>query len=107
MPHPPLSPMVLTQRKNAYRNKCYAVQDYSAAIENMLLMIVELGYQSCWYEGHITDEDRICDKIAEILCVPKDYELVCILPVGKAEDMPSSPGKKEFQDRAWFNRFGE
>ena len=40
---------VLTQRVNAYRDKCFAVQDYSAAIENMLLVIVELGYQSCWY----------------------------------------------------------
>ena len=48
---------VLTQRINAYRDKCFAVQDYSAAIENMLLALVELGYQSCWYEGHITDED--------------------------------------------------
>ncbi len=97
---------VLTQRINAYRNKCYAVQDYSAAIENILLTIVELGYQSCWYEGHITDEDRICDRIAEILHVPNDYELVCILPVGKTEDLPSYPRKKEFQDRAWFNGFG-
>ena len=42
---------VLTQRINAYRDKCFAVQDYSAAIENMLLAIIEMGYQSCWYEG--------------------------------------------------------
>ena len=28
---------VLTQRIPAYREKCFAVQDYSAAIENMLL----------------------------------------------------------------------
>ena len=62
--------IVLTRRINAYRDRCFAVQDYSAAIENMLLAIVELGYQSCWYEGHITDEDRICDKIAAILNVP-------------------------------------
>lgn len=55
---------VLTQRINAYRDRCYAVQDYSAAIENMLLAITELGYQSCWYEGHITDEDRIGCKMA-------------------------------------------
>ena len=34
---------VLTQRINAYRDKCFAVQDYSAAIENMLLALVELG----------------------------------------------------------------
>ena len=98
---------VLTQRINAYRDKCFAVQDYSAAIENMLLAIIELGYQSCWFEGHITDEDKIGDKMARILCVSEDYELVCFLPVGIAETEPSLPLKKEFSQRAWFNKFGE
>lgn len=97
--------VVLTRRINAYRDRCFAIQDYSAAIENMLLAIVELGYQSCWYEGHITDEDRICDRIAEILNVPEDYNLVCILPVGKAESEPGCPKKKTFEERAWFNSF--
>ena len=81
----PAAICVLTQRVNAYRDKCFAVQDYSAAIQNMLLAIVELGYQSCWYEGHITDDDRICDKMAQILNVPEGYELVCFLPIGIAE----------------------
>ena len=53
---------VLTRRIFAYRDKCYSVQDYSAAIENMLLAAVELGYQSCWIEGHITDTDDIAGK---------------------------------------------
>ena len=96
---------VLSQNINAYRDRCFAVQDYSAAIQNMLLAIVELGYQSCWYEGHITDEDRICDRIAEVLNVPEDYNLVCILPVGKAESEPGCPKKKSFEKRAWFNSF--
>lgn len=96
---------VLTQRINAYRDKCYAIQDYSAAIENMLLAIVELGYQSCWYEGHITDDDRICDKIAAILNVPEEYDLVCVLPVGIAEGEGVMPKKKSFEERAWFNAF--
>lgn len=96
---------VLTQRINAYRDKCYAVQDYSAAIENMLLAIVELGYQSCWYEGHITDEDKIGYQMAQILNVPDDYELVCFLPVGVAETEPTSSKKKAFEERAWFNAF--
>lgn len=64
--------VVLTRRINAYRDKCFAVQDYSAAIENMLLAIVELGYQSCWYEGHITDDDRICDEIPDPARVDPD-----------------------------------
>ena len=98
---------VLTQRITAYRDRCYAVQDYSAAIENMLLAAVELGYQSCWYEGHITDDDRICDKIAEILQVPEGYDLVCILPIGKAKEEARAPEKKGFSERAWFNRFSD
>ncbi|MBO4386895.1 MAG: GNAT family N-acetyltransferase [Treponema sp.] len=95
--------VVLSQRINAYRDRCFAVQDYSAAIENMLLAIVELGYQSCWYEGHITDEDRICDRIAEILNVPDGYDLVCILPVGKALDPVNAPKKKPLGERMKFN----
>lgn len=96
---------VLTQRINAYRDRCFAVQDYSAAIENMLLAITELGYQSCWFEGHITDEDKIGCKMAQILNVPDDYELVCFLPVGVAEAQPGTPKKKPFEERAWLNLF--
>lgn len=98
---------VLTRRICAYRDKCFAVQDYSAAIQNMLLAIVELGYQSCWYEGHITDEDRIGYRMAQVLNVPDEYELVCFLPVGIAEEEPIAPKKQAFEERAWFNGFGE
>ena len=96
---------VLTRRINAYRDRCFATQDYSAAIENMLLAIVALGYQSCWYEGHITDADRIGDRLARILGVPEAYELVCVLPVGVAQEKPVAPGKRPFGERAWFNGY--
>ena len=101
----PAAICVLTRRIPAYRNRCFAVQDYSAAIENMLLAITALGYASCWYEGHITDEDRIGDQMAQILGVPEEYDLVCFLPVGIAESEPRPPKKKEFEERAWFNSF--
>ena len=96
---------VLTQRIYAYRDKCFATQDYSAAIENMLLACVELGYDSCWYEGHITDVDRIGYKMQQILGVPEDYELVCFLPIGKAIEEVKPSVKYNFEDRAWFNGF--
>lgn len=97
---------VLTQGIFAYRDRCFAVQDYSAAIENMLLAITELGYASCWYEGHITDEDRIGDKMAKILNVPDNYGLVCFLPVGVPAAAVEPTKKKPFEERAWFNTFG-
>ena len=81
------------------------MQDYAAAIENMLLAITALGYHSYWYEGHITDVDRIGDQMARILGVPEEYELVCFLPVGIAQDEVAQPKKKPFEERVWFNGF--
>ena len=101
----PAAICVLTRRINAYRDKCFATQDYAAAIENMLLAAFAFGYQSCWYEGHITDDDGIGRKMADILNVPEDYELVCFLPLGIAEEEPKLPKKKAFEERAWFNGF--
>lgn len=99
--------VVLTQQIYAYRDKTFYIQDYSAAIENMLLAINMLGYESCWYEGHITDDDNIAGKLAKVLHVPKDYQVVCLLPVGVAKEQVISPEKKSFEQRAWFNLFGQ
>jgi len=96
---------VLTQAVPAYKDVCFNVQDYSAAIENMLLAIVELGYQSCWVEGQITDEHKIGKKMAEILGVPDEYELICFLPVGVADQPVKHVKRKLFEERAWFNGF--
>ena len=97
---------VLTQKIIAYRDRTFYIQDYGAAIQNALLAIADLGYASCWVEGHITDTDRICDKMAEILGIPAEYELVAYLPVG----IPEVPGKravkKPLNQRCWFNGFG-
>jgi len=96
---------VLTQKIYAYRDRYFYVQDYSAAIENMLLAAIALGYQSCWYEGYITDTDAIGRKMADILGVPDDYDLVCFLPVGIADQPVTHVKKKPFEERAWFNGF--
>ena len=97
--------LVLTRRIIAYRDRTYFVQDYSAAIENILLAAVSLGYESCWVEGQVTDEDNIGRKMADVLGVPKEYELICYLPIGKAVDGTRSSKKQSFSERAWFNGF--
>ena len=99
--------LVLTRRIIAYRDRTYFVQDYAAAIENILLAAVSLGYESCWVEGHITDLDKIGRKMADVLGVPEEYELVCYLPIGKAIEKTQKPVKQEFAERAWFNGFGK
>ena len=72
-----------------------------------ILAIADLGYASCWIEGNITDVDRIGDKMADILGVPEDYELVAVLPVGIPAEETIRVAKKSFAERAWFNGFGK
>jgi nitroreductase len=71
----------------------------------MLVAAVALGYQSCWYEGQITDADAIGRKMADVLGVPDDYDLICFLPIGVAAQPLSFAKKKPFEERAWFNGF--
>jgi nitroreductase len=97
---------VLTQPIDAYKGMKFNVQDYSAAIQNMLLAAVELGYQSCWIEGQVTGSSQLGLQVANVLKVPADYELICILPVGVAEKPLKEVVKKPFEERAWFNEFG-
>ena len=97
--------LVLTRRIIAYRDRTFFVQDYAAAIENILLAAVSLGYESCWVEGQVTDVDNIGRKMADVLGVPEEYELVCYLPIGKAIEKTQQPIKQAFAERAWFNGF--
>lgn len=98
---------VLTRPIIAYRDRIFNVQDYSAAIENMLLAITAHGYASCWVEGHVTDTDRIGDKMAAILGVPEEYSLIAYLPVGIPAEETKRVRKRPFEARAWFNSFGK
>ena len=97
---------VLTRKIIAYDDRTFYIQDYSAAIQNMLLAIHDLGYASCWYEGRATGPDRIGHRMQEILGVPEEYELVCFLPIGVPADTAKRVQKKPFEERAWFNGFG-
>ena len=96
---------ILTRKIIAYDDRTFYIQDYSAAIENMLLAIADLGYASCWYEGRATGPDRIGYRMQQLLGVPEEYELVCFLPVGVPENELKCVPKLPLEERAWFNGF--
>lgn len=101
----PTALLILTEKRIAYRNRTYYIQDYSAAIQNALLAIHALGYESCWVEGHITDVDQIGRRMADVLGVPKHLDLVAYLPVGIPAEEGKRVRKKPFEERAWFNGY--
>jgi len=96
---------ILTQKIPAYKDRHFNVQDYSAAIENILVAAVALGYESCWYEGTVKDDDDQGGQMAEILGVPDDYNLISYSPIGIAAEPTKFPKKKSFEERACFNGF--
>ena len=96
---------VLTRKIIAYRDRTFYIQDYAAAIENMLLAITDLGYASCWIEGHVTDTDRIGYQMQKILGVPDNYDLVCFLPVGIPAEEIRPVKKQPMETRIWLNGF--
>lgn len=98
---------VLTSPLLTNKGKCFATQDYAAAIENMLLTLVELGYQSCWVEGYLNDSDQKGYQIAQLLGVPDAYRLIAILPLGIAKGDFKQISKMPFEERAWLNGFGQ
>ena len=101
----PATICILTEKIIAYRERTFYIQDYSAAIQNALLAITALGYESCWVEGHITDVDRIGRRMADVLGVPEHIELVAYLPVGLPAEEGKRVRKKPCEERAWFNGY--
>lgn len=100
---------VLTQHIPADGDRSFQVQDYAAAIENMLLAAVALDYQSCWIEGYITKQnpsgESIAQKLSALLGVPDHYDLTCVLPLGRAADPVTRAKKRPFAERMSFNGF--
>lgn len=95
--------MVFTQKIVGIDGHYYHVEDYAAAIQNMLLAIKALGYESCWYQGGV----RACsDEFKALVNMPDNFTFVCLLPIGiAAEEVKMLQGKKSFEERAWFNEY--
>lgn len=101
----PAAILVLTHEVPGIGGKLYHVQDYAAAIENMLLAIAALGYASCWVEGYVRYYDDIAAKMAKLVGAPEEYAVVAYLPVGVAAERGNRVEKRPFSERCGFNKF--
>ncbi len=80
------------------------MQDASAAMENMLLAAVALGYAACWVEGGVRPSE---DFLREVLGVPEHLRVWSLLPVGRAAEDPQRPPKPDPPEITHYNAFGE
>ena len=80
-------------------------EDYSAAVENMLLAATALGYASLWLDSPYFDADA--QKAAkDIMGVPVDnFHLWAVLPIGKPDGKGTRRGKLPYEMRISYRRF--
>ena len=79
------------------------VEDFSAAAQNILLALTDMGYAGVWIEGQIAGEPAAA--MAELLHVPPELTVAVYIPFGVPADTEVKEVKKKaFEERAWFNR---
>ena len=95
----------VTDPRCVFQDISFAVEDCSAAVENMLLAATALGYASVWLDG-VLRFNNMAQRLGDLLGVPRDKTIRILLPLG----VPAEPGrqreKRPFDQRAFFNRYG-
>jgi len=88
-----------------YRGMSFEKQDYSAAVQNMLLAITGLGYATVWLDG-VLHTRGIAEKVGTLINVPQGQNMTVsvILPVGVPEEKGRQNERQPFEQRVWYNR---
>ena len=79
------------------------IEDYGAAVENILLAATAFGYASCWLDGQVR-LDGVCDALTEMLDVPKGKTVRTILPIGVPVKQGTQATRKPFDERVKWIR---
>ena len=81
----------------------YWKEDAAAAIENMLLSAVALGFASLWVEGYVLDQE---DYGKSVLGVPENLRLLAILPIGNPASPVHQARKKPLDQLVYYDTYG-
>jgi len=83
----------------------FNMEDYAAAVSNMLLAATALGYVSLWLDSPYFDETK--QKAArDVLKAPENHHLYAVLPIGLPDGEGSRREKMQFIDRVSYMHFG-
>lgn len=95
----------ILKMKYSERAEKYARQQAGAAIENLLLSLVNQGLSSCWV-GAFEEE-----MVKRILKIPDSIEVEAILPIGYEQKKVwvniSKPKKPELKRLVFFEQYGK
>ena len=96
--------VTVMETRAVYQEMSFGVEDYSCAVENMLLAITALGYATVWIDGALRREQR-AERIGSLLGIPDKLQVRVILPVGEPVEKVQQAKRLSFEQRAGFNRY--
>lgn len=70
----------------------YSIQDATAAVENMLLAVVDKGYGAVWVGAF--DEEKVSSQLG----IPDHVRPVAIIPIGHPAKEPGKPNKMSAEE---------
>lgn len=97
--------VVLMDTDDGGKDLYFGIEDYGAAVENILLAVTALGYGTVWIDGSLRREKR-AERLGDLLGVPERYKVRVVLPLGVPAEEKAQNEKKSFDERAWYNRYG-
>ncbi len=77
----------------------YCIQDSAAAIENMLLAIVDKGLACCWV-GAFGE-----NAVSEILGLPSHVRPMALLPIGYSDEKAMQPSRIDIDELIHYERW--
>jgi nitroreductase len=98
--------LIDTEPEAIYAGDHFQIEDCSAAVQNMLLAVTAMGYAAVWIDGWLRVEGH-AETIGQLMGAPADKVVRILLPIGLPKYPPRGPEKKPFEQRAWFNSYGE
>ncbi len=70
----------------------YSIQDATAAVENMLLAVVNKDYAAVWIGAF--EEEKVSDQLG----IPDGVRPITIMPIGYPDEDPDAPSKMESEE---------
>lgn len=92
-----------SKKKSPKTGLSFEIEDYAAAVENILLAITAEGYAAVWMDGAVNLEDRR-ERINKLLHVPDDRYVRAIIPLGRPEKEVTQRKKKPLEERVKWLR---
>ena len=99
----PLLAVILGDPKESgiIEDKEYYLVDAAIAMQQLILAATNEGYGTCWL-GCMNQ-----DKVKETLEIPKNYNVIAMTPIGKAEEYKDEKPKKDVREYVFLNKFKE